>query len=161
MSAPDSARHSTDKTLSGRRYVDRKILRFCGLIGVAGALLALSMFGVSAYPTLVRWRGVNLQALSEIVCVGGACDTSAFSTDWQWDDPDYVIDTTNRFFIDVAAPTEASGRFVPLDYSDTRFVARFRDPASYHTSDGEVWRMYSRAVVSGQKKVLRSLWDMP
>ena len=107
---------------------------------------------ISTYPLLLRWRAANLHALSEIACIGDMCNSSAYSTDWQWDDPDYVIDTQNRYFIDVAVPTVGnSGRFAPLDYSDTTFLVRFREPASYNTPDGETWRLYSRTALVGGK----------
>ena len=140
---------------SSRKRVNRKILCFSVLIGAAGALLTVCAYVASAYPSVLYWRDVNLQALSEITCSGAMCDSSAFSTDWQWDDPDYLIDTQTRFFIDVATPTgDASGRFAPLDYSDTGFFARFRQPTSYNTLDGEVWRLYSRSVLLGGDKNL-------
>jgi len=140
---------------SSRKRVNRKILCFSVLIGAAGALLTVCAYVASAYPSVLYWRDVNLQALSEITCAGATCDSSAFSTDWEWDDPDYLIDTQTRFFIDVATPTgDASGRFAPLNYSDTGFFARFRQPTSYSTLDGEVWRLYSRSVLLGGDKNL-------
>jgi hypothetical protein len=52
------------------------------------------------------------------------------------------------YFIDVPTPTaENPGRFALLDYSDAAFIARFRNPASYNTPDGEVWRLYSEATI--------------
>jgi len=109
----------------------------------------------SAYPFFARCRENNLHALSEINCTGAICDTSTYSTDWQWDPPDYIVDAETGFFIDVAHPTATgTGRYAPLDYSDTDFIERFRKPTSYDTPDGEVWRMYSRAVrVDGNKSL--------
>ncbi|MGO9094118.1 MAG: helix-turn-helix domain-containing protein [Bryobacteraceae bacterium] len=121
--------------------------------GVAGALLALLAYVAPAYPQLLRWRDANLLTLSEISCTGAKCDSSAFSTDWESDSSDYVLDTQNRFFMNMPTPTAAEpGQFPPLHYSDTTFIAGFRQPSTYNTPDGEVWRLYSRAVVSDAAK---------
>ncbi|MGB7723521.1 MAG: ATP-binding protein [Bryobacteraceae bacterium] len=142
--------------MSGRKRVNSKIFRFSMWVGVAGALLTVLAYIAAAFPSVREWRETNLHALSEITCAGATCDTSAFSTDWQWDDPDYVIDTQTRYFIDLAAPTgEVYGRFEPLDYSDTSFLERFQQPTSYNTPDGEVWRMYSRSVRVGGERNLQ------
>ena len=74
-------------------------------------------------------------------------------TDFEWDSPDYVVDTETGFFINTATPTEVDrGRFTPLDYSDTTFLAKFRQQTSYNTPDGETWRLYSRAVLIDGKR---------
>jgi len=76
-------------------------------------------------------------------------------TDSQWDSPDYIVDAENGFFINMATPTEGEpGRFTPLDYSDTTFLAKFRQPKSYETPEGEIWRLYSKAVlIDGGKRL--------
>jgi hypothetical protein len=107
----------------------------------------------SAYPLLVHCRENNLRALSEIKCAGVMCDTSTFLTDLRWEAPDYVVDTETGYFIDEAYPTATDpGSFAPLDYADKAFIEGFREPASYRTPDGEVWRLYSRAVVVNGNK---------
>lgn len=146
MSVRDSPPKNAVKPFSGRRQVSRRIVRFSALIGIAGSLLTAFAYIASAYPLLLHWREVNLHALSEIDCVGVTCDSSTYSTDSRWDDPDYVVDTETGFFIDVANSTAAAGRFPQLDYSDPNFVAKFRRPMLYNTPDGEVWRLYSREV---------------
>jgi hypothetical protein len=103
---------------------------------------------------LLHWREVNQHALSEISCPGPTCDSSIYSTDSRWDDPDYVVNAETRFFIDIASSTAAAGRFPQLDYSDPDFIARFRQPMSYNTPDGEVWRLYSRAVLGRSRRNL-------
>lgn len=153
MSALDSASRKSLKSHSRRKHVDRKIRRFSVSMGVAGTLLTLLVYVASSYPFVLHWRNINLHALSEIDCTGLTCDTSGFTTDSQWEDPDYLIDTRTRYIIDVEAQTGPNrGRFSPLDYSDTDFLARFRQPTSYTTPDGEVWRMYSKAAPAGGNK---------
>ena len=155
MSALDSASYRGFKPLSRRKHVDRKIRRFSFSMGVVGALLTLLAHAVSSYPFILHWRDINLHALSEINCAGVSCDTSVFTTDSQWEDPDYLIDTRNRYVIDVEAQTGPSrGHFEPLEYSDTDFLGQFRQPKIYTTLDGEVWRMFSRtATTRGNRSV--------
>jgi hypothetical protein len=75
--------------------------------------------------------------------------------DWFWADPDYVVDTQSRFFIDVGTPSQDSaGRFAPLDYSDTSLLTTFHQPGSYNTPTGEIWRLYSQpAQTAGGKRL--------
>ena len=135
----------------GKR-VDRKILLFSILIGVAGALLTACAYLASQYPFLLHWKAVNLNAISRIHCAGNACDTSAYSTNLESEDPDYVVAIQKGYFIDIATGTGTTrGRFVPMEYSDTAFFGQFRHPTSYNTPDGEVWRLYSQAVRLGGK----------
>jgi hypothetical protein len=150
VAAPDTAPMKAVKTFSGRRRASRKILRFSIVMGFAGALLTALVYVVSDCQFLLHCRDVNLHTLSEIHCTEAMCDTSTFSIQWDWADPDYVVDTQSGFLIDdEARPTAtARGRYPPLDYSDTAFIERFRQPASYNTPDGEVWRLYSRAVAT-------------
>lgn len=146
---PDSAPKSPVKALAGWRRVDRKIMRFSSLIGAVGVLLTASAYLCSQYPYLLHWRNVNLDALSRIHCEGSACDSSAYSTDPESEEPDYVVATETRYFIDIATGTTREGRFPPMEYSDTDFFTHFRHPASYKTLDGEVWRLYSLALRVG------------
>ena len=91
--------------------------------------------------------------MSEVNCTGAVCDSSTLSADWELDGSDYVVDMLNRFLIAVATPTAAGpGRFAPLDYSDTTFIAKFRQPTSYNTPDGEIWRLYSLTVMKDGDK---------
>jgi hypothetical protein len=90
---------------------------------------------------------------SEINCASETCDTSRFTRDWQLEQPDYVIDTDTRYFIAFPTSTEEDGaHFAPLDYFDTTFIKKFRQPALYNTPDGEVWRLYSRQANVGENK---------
>ena len=153
VSENDSLPKDAVKPFSGRKDVNRKIFRFSVCLGAAGCLLTAGVYIASSYPRIVRARANNLQALSEISCTGMACDTKTFLTDFEWNSPDYVVDAETGFFISMASPTEGdAGRFAPLDYSDTTFLAQFRQPTSYSTPDGEVWRLYSKAAVIPDKK---------
>jgi Putative DNA-binding domain len=136
-----------------RRRVNSRILRFSLWMGLAAAFLAAFVFIADAYPAARLWKDINLRTLSEISCSGATCDTSVYTTDWQLSGSDYVVDAQTRYLIDV--PTSSAGnlvRFTPLDYSDTAFIARFRQPGSYSTPDGEIWRMYSRDANVGGKQ---------
>ena len=90
--------------------------------------------------------------MAAIDCNESGCDDSKLTTDWQLDDSDYVIDVPMRYFLNVPAPTVANPvRFTPLDYSDARFIQRFRQPTSFSTPSKEVWRLYSRPVSASGK----------
>jgi schlafen family protein len=142
------------KRVSVRRRVNNRILRFSLLIGAAVTVLIVLVFIGSAYRSLRRWQEINLRTLSEISCAGDTCDTSKFTTDWQLGGANYVVDTRTRYFISVPDESaETPQRFAPLDYSDTGFIARFREPASYQAPDGEIWRMYSRGIAVDNKTV--------
>ncbi|MGP8242908.1 MAG: hypothetical protein ACLQVN_00140, partial [Bryobacteraceae bacterium] len=141
------------KLFSGRTRVNRKIFRFAISVGALGPLLTATAYIASSYPSVARCRANNLQALSEISCKGATCDTRTFLTDFGWDGPDYVVDTETGYFLNTATPTEGDqGRFTPLDFSDPTFLARFRQPTSYETPEGEIWRLYSAAVLMDSKK---------
>lgn len=106
----------------------------------------VSAYIAPAYSSVLSCRDFNLRALSEITCGLAGCASGPFSADWQVGDRVYVVDTETRFVLGVATPAQdTSGGFAPLDYSDTNFLARFRQPTSYNTLDGEVWRLYSRS----------------
>jgi hypothetical protein len=118
------------------------------------AVITVFVFVGSAYRSLRRWQEINLRTLSEINCTGNSCDTSKFTTDWQLGGPDYVVDSQTRYFINVPQESgEMPTRFAPLDYSDTAFIARFRQPASYEAPDGEIWRLYSREMSADSKRI--------
>jgi hypothetical protein len=136
--------------------VDRKILRFFILIGVAGALLTACAYLASQYPLLLHWNDINLHALSQINCAGDTCDTSTYSTDSESEEPDYIVAIQTGYLIDINTAT-THGRFARMDYSDTAFFAQFQHPTSCTTLDGEVWRLYSRSVRVGGNKSLELL----
>jgi hypothetical protein len=139
------AAHTETKQLSVRRNVNRKIFLFSLLIGLTATVLAALVYLALLYPALRRCQQAHQHAFEEISCDGEKCDTHAFTTDWKSAGADYIIDTETRFFIAVPAPTDESpATFGPLDYSDTTFIKRFRQPEWYETPDGEVWRLYSR-----------------
>jgi hypothetical protein len=140
--------------LSIRRKVNGKILAFSLFIGATTTVLAALGFIATIYPSLRRSQRVHQHIFNEITCTDTTCDTSVFSTDWKAGSADYIIDSRTRYFIDVPNPTEESpGLFAPLGYSDTSFIARFREPAWYETPDGEVWRLYSKESKVGDQKI--------
>jgi len=141
------------RPLSVRRHVNRRILRFSLSMGLVAALLTAIVHIASAYPSVRHWKDINLRTLSDITCSGATCDTSKLSMRWGSDCADYVIDAQTRYVMVVPTSTEAGGeRFRQLDYSDTAFIARFRQPDSHPSVDGEVWRLYSRmADVGGEE----------
>lgn len=143
------------KPFSVRRNVDRRILRLSLWIGVVGALLALLVCLALAYPTLQSWKQINSRTLREITCTVDACDTTVFSGDWQISDANYyVIDLQARYFINVPTSTvDNPVRFKPLDYSDLNFIARFREPMTYNSPNGELWRLLSRKVQANNKNL--------
>jgi hypothetical protein len=150
----DSSQTNATRPFSVRRRVDSKILRFSLTMGLVGTLLAACILFASAYPGLRRAQRTNEYALSEIDCTGSGCDTSRFTTDSQHQEPDYVVDAATRFFLDVPVFQEEDPiRFVPLDFGDTAFVTTFRQPTSYHTQDGEVWRLYSRQATANGRSI--------
>ena len=130
---------------SVRRHVNRRIRRFSLSIGAVGTLVTVLVYVGPAFSALRGCEEINRRTLSEIRCANGTCDTSSFEADYSLEGSDYVIDTRTRYFINSPTPTaEHPAHFAPLDYSDTSFIAGFRQPASYNTPDGEVWRLYSR-----------------
>src|SRR5271165_5242316 len=129
---------------SVQRIVKRRILIFSLFVGAAATLLVAIGYLASTYPSIRRIQQVHRHIFDEIVCSDATCDTHVFTTDWETGSADYIIGSKTRYFIDVPSPTEESpGIFAPLDYSDTQFIARFREPAWYKTPDEEVWRLYS------------------
>ena len=116
------------------------------LFAAVGALLTLFAYIAPTYTSVLNCRDLNLRALSEITCGEAGCNSDRLSTDWQVGDRVYVVDTETRFVLGVATPAQDTfGGFAPLDYSDISFLARFRQPTSFNTEDGEVWRLYSRS----------------
>lgn len=109
---------------------------------------------VPIYVTLQRSERTNSLALSEISCTGSVCDTSAFSTDWQSEGPDYLIQKQTRYLLNAPSSTdETPRRIATLDWCDTTFIESFREPKSFNTPDGEVWRLHSRDAISDGKAI--------
>ena len=154
MSSSVASARNIVKPLLVRRHVDRKIRRFSLSIGAVAAFLTGCVYIASAYPSIRRSKLNNLRALSEISCSGERCDTRRYTRDWQSEEPDYVIDTHTLYLIDFPSPREDDpAHFAALDHLDTAFIKKFREPASYNTPDGEVWRLYSREAKVGDKNV--------
>ena len=147
VSMPDLSARTSAKPRSIRRHVERKILRFSLWVGATAAVFAAITYAASAFPTIQRSSRNNVRALAEIDCAGEACDTRQFAKDWQTDQADYVVDTSTMYLIVFPTSTEEEAEhFAPLDYFDTAFIEKFRQPATYNTLDGEVWRLYSHEV---------------
>jgi hypothetical protein len=168
MPSLDAVPRRAAKPLAVRRHVDRKILRLSLSVGAAAAIVTGFLQFASGYPLVQRWKRNNLRALSEISCSAETCDTSEFTGDWQAEEPDYLIDTKTLYLIDYQTPTqEGAVHLGTLDFLDTAFVEKFRQPTFYNTLDGEVWRMYSRQANLGDKNVeiligciLKAPWKM-
>jgi len=140
----DASAITTARPRSTRRHVDRKIFRFSCWVGAIAALVAGTVYIASALPNIQRSIRSNKNAFNEVNCTGDGCDTTRFASDWQSDQADYVIDTQTRYLIVFPTSTEEdTEHFAPLDYFDTAFIEKFRQPTTYNTLDGEVWRLYS------------------
>jgi len=153
MSTLGTAPRKLVKFVSVRRYVNRRIIRFSLLIGAIATLLVMLSLFASVYPALEKSQEINKRTMSEINCTPTGCDTSSLATDWALSDADYVVDTQTRSVLAVpGSEIENAERYRPLDYSDTEFIARFRQPTTYAAPNVEVWRLYSRSTtVSGTK----------
>jgi hypothetical protein len=168
MPSLDAVPRRAAKPLAVRRHVDRKILRLSLTIGAVSAIVTGLLQFVASYPEIQRGKQDNLRALSEISCSGERCDTSQFTRDWQAEEPDYVIDTQTMYLIDNPTPTgESVAHLGALDFLDIAFVKKFRQPTSYITPEGEVWRLYSRPANVGDRIVeimigcvLKAPWKM-
>ena len=148
-----SATRKKSTPFSVRRSVDRKILRFSLVIGVLVTFLSMVLVVASTYPAIQDAQNINRRTMADIKCTEGGCDSSVLTTDWELSDADYVVDTQTGYVISV--PSSVIGdadRYSPLDYSDTAFIAKFRLPITYAAPNGEVWRLYSRAVTAGGKR---------
>jgi len=65
-----------------------------------------------------------------------------------------MVDTRTGYLLNVPEPSTSGipEHFDPLDYSNVSFIAKFREPSTYESPDGEVWRLYSRQVnIDGRK----------
>ena len=122
----DASAKTTGRPSWARPHVDRKIFRFSLSIGLASALFTGFVYIASAYPNIRRSKQNNARAMAEIACAGETCDTHLFTTDWQSDQADYVIDTHSMYLIAFPPSTEEDAEhFAPLDYFDTGFIAKF------------------------------------
>ena len=119
---------------------------------MAGVSFTAVVYIALEYRLVIEGRDNNLHALSGIDCTGATCDTSVFLGDWQWTEPDYIVDVKSRFLIDVPSSTQGAGRFPQLDYSDREFIGKFRQPGSYEYGK-EVWRIYSQGVLADSKNL--------
>lgn len=118
---------------------------FSLVMGFAAGVLTLTVYIALASRSIGRWKETNLRTLEEVNCEGATCDTKKFIADVESDGANYVLDMQTRYFIAFPSPTtEEPGRFPPLDHFKTSFIVRFRQPMSYKTPDGEVWRLYSQ-----------------
>jgi hypothetical protein len=154
MLGSESPEKKLAKPFSVRRAVDRKIFRFAVVMGIIGTFLTICVFLAPSLSKLQHSRQINLDALDKVHCENNECDTSELTADGLHEDPDYLVDSDTRFFLD--APTADQGspsRFGPLDFGDMNFVRQFRQPTPYDTPDGEVWHLYSRGANWGNTRV--------
>src|ERR1700752_3070001 len=139
---------------SVRRLVKRRIRLFSILIGAAGILVTAVVYVGTTFRALRAREESNRRMLSEIRCTDATCDTGMFLADWSLEGSDYLVDMRTRYLITSPTPTaEHPARFAQLDYADTTFIEGFRQPASYNTPDGEVWRLYSRPLEMDGKEL--------
>jgi hypothetical protein len=137
-----------------RRRVNRRILHFSLSIGLVGVALATVAYFVPGMSKFQEAQSINQRALSQIDCTGSECDSSRYTTSSWLEGPDYFIDMETRYFVDVpSADRESATRFPPLDFADTAFIRGFRQPETYTTPDGEIWRLYSQGASSGDLNV--------
>lgn len=152
MATEAVSRKEPHKQLSARRPVHRKIFRFSLCIGLLTAFLSVFVVLAVGYPQWRHCHDTNVQTLSEITCNASECDTSAFTTDWQIQDVDYIIDTRTRYLLNVPTSTDQDPTtFGQLAFSDPTFIARFQQPQSFTTINQETWRLYSREVTADDK----------
>jgi hypothetical protein len=142
------------KPFAVRRHVNRKILGFSLRIGLVGAAIATVAYCLPVAAKLQEAQMVNQRALSQVNCTASACDTSSYTTTSWLEGPDYFIDEQARYFVDVpTSQQEELMRLPQLDLADTAFIREFRQPKSYTTPDGEVWRLYSHAAGPSDRNV--------
>jgi hypothetical protein len=132
------------RAFSARRHVNRKIFRFSLSIGIVATVLTSVVFIASVHRSLTQSQKINRRSISEIDCNPTGCDSTALSTDWDVSDVDYIIDSQTRYVLSVQSYAAGNTvHFKPLDYTDTEFIAGFRQPATYKAPNGEVWRLFS------------------
>lgn len=87
--------------------------------------------------------------IKDLVFKDGKWDTSAYVNDDQTiqDKPLYII-TSDGFIIDRIKPINGF-----LDTSDFKFSSSFQSPQIITTSVNEQWRMYSKIIINGNKKL--------
>jgi Putative DNA-binding domain len=153
MNVSAAAKHGSSSSLSIRRRVERKITRVSTHIGAAGAFVAIGAYLAGFLPDLQEARETNQQILAEITCAGADCDSTTFSKDWELQGANYVIDTQTRYVFNVPAPQSSAPRLLMIEFSDPSFIARFRQPESFRTPDGEVWRLYSHSATVEKRPV--------
>jgi hypothetical protein len=109
--------------------------------GVATVLAGAMVFCVAdiCLP-LSRLAEANAQVLQRVRCEMQTCDVGDINADWEFTEPDYILDRRTYFFL--GTPTTDIPEF-PLRYADSAFVRGFETPASFAAPDGESWRLYS------------------
>lgn len=103
------------RTLSVRRHVDRKILKFSVCVGAIATVLSALVYASTLIPSVKHARSANLDALDGISCSDNGCDASKYNTSYS-EKPDYVLDAKTGYFIDFRETSDNPLHFDWLDF---------------------------------------------
>ena len=150
------------------RRLRRKLIAFSVAVGIAGLLVAGAVFTITnIYLPLQDLQQMNRSAFEKIHCDSQVCDISEFANAFQSKTPDFVIDKDTNFVLIADQPTADFARF-PLHRSDTDFIMRFKQPATFATPSGELWRLRSTVEQLGSRRLAimtgyaeQTSWKMP
>jgi len=152
------------KSFSPRRRLRRRVLIFSGISGAAAVLAGAIVFCVTDVYLPLGRLSENEQTLQRVRCDMQTCDMGDVNADWEFAEPDYILDTRSYFFL--CTPNADIPGF-PLRYADFAFVKSYETPASFAAPDGESWRLYSavRPIGSTRAAVMvgyaeRATWKM-
>ncbi len=99
--------------------------------------------------TLNRVHCLDVGLPSSLVEERRQCDISEILSDPGTDSSDYLLTRDSNYFL-VTSPSYPKFR---LNILDLAFVRAFRQPATVSLPSDETWRLYSRPVQAGNKKV--------
>jgi hypothetical protein len=88
--------------------------------------------------------------VEELPTAGGKiCDITAVEDDPSFDPSDYVLSRRTRYFL--YSNPQPPGFW--LNFSDVKFILRFREPTLQRVETDERWRLYSEAAEVDGKRV--------